>query len=257
MGRVQLPGPSISLRLFGFFTVTSASSGQPIHISSIKARGLLAFLAMHPGQEFSRSELSKLLWSGSSGEGRHNLRQCKLALQNDLKNEGADLFISCRDTIGIRAGAISVDVIEFERLANSGDIEAAAELCEGDFLASGAPQTEEFIEWVSRQQARLSLIGVSVFGSLARYYDMHGRGALAIRAAQRLVKFDVYREDSQRLLIELYARYNGRSVAIEHGERFSRMLSRELDVDVEPATRALIEAIRRGNLFASLAVNAA
>lgn len=257
MSEVQTIGPSISLRLFGTFTAVSVPASQPIRISSVKARGLLAYLAMHPGQEFSRAELSKLLWSNSSGEGRHNLRQCKLALQQDLKGHCPDIFISSRDTIGIRAGTLSVDALEFERLANRGDIEAAAELYTSDFLSSCSPETEEFVDWIARQNARLSLIGASVFGTLARYHDMHSRGALAIRAAQRLVKLDVYREDSQRLLIELYARYNGRVVAIEHGERLAEMLMRDLQVDIEPATKALLDAVRQGVFSSPQAATAA
>lgn len=245
------------MRLFGTFAAFSVKTSQPIRISSVKARGLLAFLAMNPGQEFSRAELSKLLWSNSSGEGRHNLRQCKLALQLELKNHCPNIFLSSRDTIGIRASAVSVDAIEFERLANRGDVEAAAELCTSDFLSSCSPETEEYVDWIARQNARLSLIGASVFGTLARFHDMHGRGALAIRAAQRLVKFDVYREDSQRLLIELYARYNGRAIAIEHGERLSQLLLRDLQVGVEPATKALLEAVRQGVFSSPQAATAA
>lgn len=207
---------------------------------------MLAFLAMHPGQEFSRTELSKLLWPNGSGEGRHNLRQCKLALQQDLKDFCTDLFLATRETIGIRANVVSVDAIEFERLANRGDVEAAADLCAAEFLASCTFDTEEFVEWISRERSRLALIGASVFGTLARYHCMHGRGALAIRAAQRLVKFDAYREDAQRLLIELYARYNGRAMALEYGERFAQTLLRDLTVTIEPATRALLDAVRRG-----------
>lgn len=257
MSKVREEGSSLSVRLFGSFAASCIRTSQAIHIPSVKGRGLLAYLAMHPGQEFSRSEVGKLLWSGSSGEGRHNLRQCKLTLEHHLNDVCPDLFISSRDTIGIRAGAITVDAIEFERLAKSGDVEAAADLFTGDFLSSCAPQTDEYVDWVSRQSARLSLIGISVFGTLARIHDMTGRGALAIRAAERLVKFDAYREESQRLLIQLYARYNGRAVAAEHGKRFSAMLARDLQVSVEPATRELLEAIRRGELHSLAPATAA
>jgi DNA-binding SARP family transcriptional activator len=257
MSQVRVLGPSVSLRLFGNFASFCIRTSRPIRISSLKARALFAFLAMHPGQEFSRAELSKLLWPNGSGEARHNLRQCKLALQHDLKEVCPDLFISSRDALGIRAGAVSVDAIEFERLANTGDVEGAAALCTADFLASCSFDTEDFVEWISREKSRLAIIGASVFGTLARLHDIHGRGSLALRAAQRLVKFDAYREDSQRLLIELYARYNGRAMATEYAERFSEMLARDLQVAVEPATKALLEGVRRGDFSSPLPATAA
>jgi DNA-binding SARP family transcriptional activator len=257
MGQDRFLGQYISLRLFGTFAAFSTQTSKPICITSIKARALLAYMAMHPGQKFSRPELSKLLWPNGSGEARQNLRQCKLVLQQDLKNYCEDLFIGCRETLGIRSNAVSVDVLEFQRLANSGDVEGAAELCTSDFLGACTLEAEDFVEWVARERARLALIGESVFGTLARLHAMQGRGALAIRAAQRLVKFDIYREDAQRLLIELYARYNGRAMALQYGERVSQMLADDLSVAVEPATKHLLEAVRRGDFSASQSATAA
>jgi DNA-binding SARP family transcriptional activator len=246
MPEVHISGPSISLRFFNGFAAYSTRTSQPIRISSLKAKALLAYLAMHPGEALSRQRLARMLWPATTADGRHNVRQCLSVLQQDLKPFCEDLFLVTRETIAIRSSAISVDVTEFERYAKRGDVERAGELCSGMFLADCTPETEDYVVWIECERARLAALCCSVLRTLARLHDINHRGASAIRVAEKLVSFDPLREDWQRLLIELYARYNGRAAAINYGKKVVQLIERELEAHAEPATLTLIEAIRSG-----------
>jgi len=50
------------------------------------------------------------------------------------------------------------------------------------------------------------------------------------------------------LALRLYARYRGQHEALAHAKTFEALLRRELDVDPEPETTALVERIRRGEI---------
>ena len=73
-----------------------------------------------------------------------------------------------------------------------------------------------------------------------------GDGEDALAAAQRLVGLDATREDRQRAALKLFARYKGRDAALSHAKLLTDLLRGELGVAPEAATRALIDAIKRG-----------
>src|SRR5262249_59717082 len=110
--------------------------GRPMALGlrSKKARALLAYLAMKPDWRASREELATLLWGDTSdAQARHSLRQCLLSLRQDL-HLAPDLFDLGRDTVELRAQALSVDVRELAALAVSGepgDLDRAAALWRG------------------------------------------------------------------------------------------------------------------------------
>jgi DNA-binding SARP family transcriptional activator len=249
MSKSKHQAPIVKLLLFNGFAAFNPRTTRQIRISSRRAQKLLAYLAMNPGQQTSRERLAKLIWPASVADGRHSLRQVLSTLLRDLKSHNGDIFAVERETIAVRKGAISVDVIEFEQLAKRGDIEVAEELCTGEFLADFKPKNEEYGAWIDSERARLALLCASVFPTLARLHDINRRGASAIRVAEKLVKFDRFREDWQRLLIELYARYQGRGAAIKYANKISAQIKRELQAEIEPDTLSLIEAVRRGELI--------
>jgi TolB-like protein len=66
-------------------------------------------------------------------------------------------------------------------------------------------------------------------------------------AAERLVALDPAREDRQRTVLLLCAQYTGREAALARAKAFTEWLRSELGVAPEPATRALIGKIERGD----------
>ena len=123
------------------------------------------------------------------------------------------------------------------------EIERAAETEYGIFLDGVSLDSEGFEEWLRGERARVEAAAAQMFLRCAERHDAAGRGAPAIRAAERLVALDPLRESAHRLLLRLLARYRGRDAALVHVARLTALLRDELDAGPEPETAALIAEI--------------
>ncbi len=241
----------VTLRVLGTFVI-EANAGRPIAIlvRSRKARALLAYLAMKPDYRARREELATLFWGDNPDSlARHSLRQCLISLRQDLCLASEILLVD-REAIGLRAQFVSVDARAFMSLARSAGpdgLAQAAELWRGAFLPDLALDIEEFDSWHRQETDRLSAVAAGVFEALCRNADANGDGDRAIAAAERLVALEPTREDRQRTALELLARHRGREAALSRAKLFTDLLRNELGVSPEPATRALIDAIKRGD----------
>jgi DNA-binding SARP family transcriptional activator/TolB-like protein/Tfp pilus assembly protein PilF len=241
----------VTLRLLGGFAI-EANVGRPIPISvrSRKARALLAFLAMKPDYRARREELATLFWGDNPDAlARHSLRQCLILLRQDLCL-ASDILLVDREAIGLRAQFLSVDARTFTSLARStalDELTRAAELWRGPFLPDLALDIEEFDTWHRHEAERLATAAAGVFVALCRNADANGDGERAITAAERLVALEPTREDRQRTALMLFARHEGREAALSRARQFTDLLRSDLDVSPQAATRALIDAIKRGD----------
>jgi DNA-binding SARP family transcriptional activator/TolB-like protein len=241
----------VTLQLLGPFAI-EANVGRPIPIAvrSRKARALLAYLAMQPDYRARREELATLLWGdGPDKEARHSLRQCLIALRQDL-SVAADVLLLDREAIGLSAQSVAVDARNFITLARSAEPDAqtrAAELWRGAFLPDLILDIEEFDTWRRQEADRLAAAAGDVFAVLWRNADAKDDGEAAIAAAERLIALEPTREDRQRIALTLLARHKGRDAALSRVKILTDLLRSELGVAPEPATRALIDAIKRGD----------
>ena len=241
----------VTLRLLGPFAI-EANVGRPITIAvrSRKARALLAYLAMQRDYRGTREELATLLWGdGPDQQARHSLRQCLIALRQDL-GLGSEILALDREAIWLRAQSVSVDARSFIAFAHSAEPDAltqATSLWRGAFLPDLTLDIEEFDSWQRREADRLAAAAGDVFGALCRNADAEGDGEGAIAAAERLIALEPTREDRQRITLQLFARYKGCDAALSRAKLFTDLLRSELGVAPEAATRALIDAIKRGD----------
>jgi DNA-binding SARP family transcriptional activator/TolB-like protein len=241
----------VTLQLLGPFAI-EANVGRPIPIAvrSRKARALLAYLAMQPDYRARREELATLLWGdGPDQQARHSLRQCLIALRQDL-SVAADVLLLDREAIGLSAQSVAVDARSFIALARSAEPDAqtrAAELWRGAFLPDLILDIEEFDTWRRQEADRLAAAAGDVFAALWRNADAKGDGEAAIAATERLIALEPTREDRQRIALTLLARHKGRDAALSRAKILTDLLRSELGVAPEPATRALIDAIKRGD----------
>jgi DNA-binding SARP family transcriptional activator/TolB-like protein len=241
----------VTLQLLGPFAI-EANVGRPIPIAvrSRKARALLAYLAMQPDYRARREELATLLWGdGPDQQARHSLRQCLIALRQDL-SVAADVLLLDREAIGLSAQSVAVDARSFIALARSSEPDAqtrAAELWRGAFLPDLILDIEEFDTWRRQEADRLAAAAGDVFAALWRNADAKGDGEAAIAATERLIALEPTREDRQRIALTLLARHKGRDAALSRAKILTDLLRSELGVAPEPATRALIDAIKRGD----------
>jgi len=241
----------VTLRVLGPFAI-DANVGRPIPIAvrSRKARALLAYLAMQRDYRGTREDLATLLWGdGPDQQARHSLRQCLIALRQDL-GLASEILALDREAIWLRAQSVSVDARSFIAFAHSAEPNAptqAAELWRGAFLPDLTLDIEEFDTWRRREADQLAAAAGEVFGALYRNADAKGDGEGAIAAAERLIALEPTREDRQRIALQLFACYRGCDAALSRAKLLTDLLRTELGVAPEAATRALIDAIKRGD----------
>src|SRR5579871_855691 len=241
--------PPIRLRLLGRFSVVA--EGDPpvtLKISSKKGIALLAYLALHPEHSVSREKLATLLWGDRPDrQARLNLRQVILSLRKTFAE--TELIALDRDTVGLRMERLSVDALQFQELSRSsepGDLARAAALYGGPLLSEMDIEPEDFAAWLRNARERFEAEAARVLESCADQNDAANQGSLAIDAAERLVALDPLREDWQRRLLRIYARYRSAEAALAHARTLTALLKKELDVEAEPSTLQLIDEIRRG-----------
>jgi DNA-binding SARP family transcriptional activator/Tfp pilus assembly protein PilF/TolB-like protein len=250
------PAKFLHIYLLGRVSIED-SSGVPIRISSLKGRALIAYLAMAPDLRAGREELAHLLWGDrSDGQARQNLRQCLIALRRDLGPRSSAL-ITMAESVALDADSVWIDAIAFEVGTPSHDVaeaERASALYRGEFLKGLPVETDAFTAWAGRERERLQRIATQAVEERVAKLDIAGDGRSAIVLAESLVAADPLREDWQRSLLLLYARYNCREAALQHAQKFSAHLKEELGADPEPATKDLIDRIFR-NEFTPLAID--
>jgi DNA-binding SARP family transcriptional activator len=236
----------LGLRLMGAFAAFDATARTSIQIPSRKTRALLAYLAMHPDEAIDREQLADLLWEiRADRDIRHNLRQSLVDLRR-LMEPFPGLVVVERDTVKINSAFCRTDAVQFAQMVDIGDLKQAAILYTGEFLKNFNVRTEAFGDWLRSERGRLGDLAERLFELTARSALQAGDGQSALIAAEKLVALDPLREDWQRLLIQVYAKFRGRHRALAHARNVFALLKRDLDVTPEPETLALLVQIRQG-----------
>lgn len=239
----------LTLRLLGGFEAF-VEAGPAIKFPTKKAKALLAYLGVCPGQAHSREELATLLWGDSPDEqARRSLRQTLTYLRKALGPALVPILIVEGDTIRLDAERVEVDVEIFERLARERTIEAltrASEVYHGDLLAGLDLRAESFEEWLVAERVRLRELAIASLTTLLPLLVETGKMDGAVQAAARLIAFDPLQECIHRQLMQLYLQQGRPGSAIKQFQLCRDVLNRELGIDPEPETLALYNEIRRG-----------
>jgi DNA-binding SARP family transcriptional activator len=181
-----------------------------------KARALLAYLTAQAGQSVSRERLADLLWPYQGSEqARHSLRNCLLELRKALGPSAALHLVT--DFANCRIQDVIADLDCFERLSRSqerSDLQAAAELYRGEFLADFDIDSEPFQEWLAAERDRTLAVVCDVLHRLTAAQDAASKHEAAIQTGRRLVALDPLSEFGQRALIRAYARAGRRGEAL-------------------------------------------
>ena len=233
------------LRLLGRLALTG-EDGLPVRLVTRKCGALLAYLATCPEQSASREQLATLLWGGcADAQARQSLRQALVLLRKEL-NAG-ELFEADKTHVRLTPGAWSIDLAAFEALARSAEPQLLAQagaLFSGAFLQDFHLDEESFTEWLREQRNRVERAAARLCETFATRPELVQDGETATATAERLLALDPLREDWQRIVLRLTARYRGRCEALAQAEACAALLQRELGVLPEKETRALIEEIR-------------
>jgi len=217
-----------------------------------KAQALLIYLALEPGLH-ERDALAALLWSDlPAANARTNLRTVLSRLRPHL----ADYLNASRRTIGFVPGpAAWVDVVAFEQGVAAATLAAQREalaLYQGDFLAQfPVGDALLFEEWALFRRERLRSLGLDALAGLAEAALETADYAQATADLRRLLALDPWREAAHRALMRALAATGDRAAALAQFERCRQTLRDDLSVEPAPATVALYEQIKAGELLAT------
>jgi DNA-binding SARP family transcriptional activator len=204
-----------------------------------KARALLGYLAAQGGQAVSRERLADLLWPYQGSEqARHSLRNCLLELRKALGPSGARHLVA--DFANCRIEDVVADLDRFERLSrsrNRPELQAAAGLYRGEFLADFDIDSEPFQEWLAAERDRTLALICDILQRLTAAQDAAGEADAAIQSGRRLVALDPLSEFGQRALMRAYARAGRRGEALRQYKSCAEILKRELGVAPMPRPR--------------------
>lgn len=253
----------LSISLLGPFQVLL--DGKPVTgFESAKVRGLLAFLAADGAQVHTRDALAELFWpdrppGAALTDLRHGLANLRKAIEDNTAHPPAVLVTPTTLQFNA-AGDAEVDLTRFRTHLRDGAsttptaCRAALALRRGPFLAgcrvSGCPEFEEWLLVMGEQVDRLTAQAYArLTADCVTCGDFNGA---ADWSRQHLV-LEPWNEEVHQQLIWQLAMSRQTSAALHQYEICRRTLAAELGLEPQPATQALIEAIRRGDYAPPLA----
>jgi DNA-binding SARP family transcriptional activator len=196
-------------------------AGTPLALpTSERARALIAWLALHPG-EHPRPVVAEKLWPDASAEnGRASLRTALWAIRTAWGDAGSPLRAT-RTSVGLVD--VSTDVDDLPSPDRP--------------LAELLPGLDD--EWVLRARADLTDRRAADLADLAERADADGDLATAVRWSRRLTELRPLDESAHRALVERLLRAGERAEAVVAARAFDERLREEIGVRPSPATRAV------------------
>lgn len=198
---------------------------------------LLIYLAAE--KEVSRETLLTTFWPDKPpSRARHILSQSIYELRRAL---GDDAVGAEGDRI--RAGPdVRIDVHEFERNLEQGNLAAAIDMYGGPFLAGfPLPNTNGFETWADRKRATLERLHRKAQRDRIQALESSGDLVGALAAARSWAELEPLEDEAQHKLLELLLGSGARVEAKAHFEQYQRLLREELDVAPLDETVALFE----------------
>jgi len=243
----------LRLTTMGAIQLTVDGTGPPVArhpvLAQPKRLALLVYLAVaRPGSRVFRDTLLALLWPDfDTSQARRALRQTLYHLRRQL---GQDLILgSDQAGVGLDASRLWCDAVAFERAVVEDRLEAAIELHRGEFLAGFHPECgPEYERWLDGVRERLRRKAVSAAVALAERAEADGDCRGAIERTRWMAELLPYDEQVARRLIRLLARTGERAEAVRAYEVLASHLDRDLGLEPEADTKAVIEAVRAGGL---------
>lgn len=241
------PAPRWSLRLFGGFELGTFPTGQKVVLPGKRERALLAYLALSPKGRQPRRKLAALIWGDASDQTLlDNLRTCVWRLRKALGDTEHRLLASDDEDIVLDIAAFDIDALAFRRLAaqtGQAELEAAAMLCQGEFLDGFELDSEEFEFWLRNERSQYLDQSVDLLSRLMKLLMDGGQSERAIETGAHILRLDPLHEATARHMMRLYADSGRRGTAIQLYRTLTQALLKDVDTQPEAETRQVIAAI--------------
>jgi DNA-binding SARP family transcriptional activator len=240
----------LRLRVLGGFALEGSGGTPAAALSHRRAMAVLAVLAVCGDLGCTRERLLALLWPESDeAHARHGLRDALHAIRHALPPESISSIASL---LRLDSSVVCSDVLEFSQAVASGRLTDAIPAYGGPLLdgfhVDGAP---EFEHWLSGERARLERECVEALEELATSAERTGAWAEAARWWGRALEHDPLNSRFVLQQMQALAAVVDRANAIQVGEHHVLRLRQEFGLEPDPAVRAMIGRIQRGELPAA------
>ena len=242
----ERPSHDLVVRVLGSSEISATHATRllegPSHVRCLEL--LIYLLSNRDGQ--TREEIGLAFWpDASSVQVKNNFHVLLHKLRKGLGR--TDFIVAAGQRYRINPDLdVWFDVEVFERetasalrelssARTSERLEAALALYRGAFL-EGAPSGGD---WSAEHRNRLQLLYARGLSALANFQFQHDAVDDAIATLERLIQTDELHEDSWRRFITFLVRSGRRDLALRHYKSLVSRLREQLDVEPEPATRAL------------------
>ncbi|MFZ0324552.1 MAG: AAA family ATPase, partial [Actinomycetes bacterium] len=218
--------------------------------------GLLAQLALHAGEDVTRSRIAGLFWPDSTSEqALTNLRRELHQLRKALPGIDGCLVTDARTLRWVGDASCSFDVVTFlrqESMARGAlrDADTATFVHAATQAVSsygGAFLPASYDDWVLEERDRLQRLCVGLLTGLVDAERESDLGS-ATEHARRRVELEQLEEVGYRDLMELQAQAGDRAAALRTYHRCASILERELGVAPDPMTTALYDKLVAGTV---------
>ena len=237
---------TFELNLLGGFDLRNPD-GDPVPLSSGKARALLAYLAIKPGQTLSRQKVAALLWADRGDEqALGSLRQTLSVLRKALDDSAGEILVSSTAELSVNSEMLCTDTAVFEACAlddSWDDLRRAVEIYKGPFLDGFGIREASFEDWLRGERTRLADHATKAISTLLGLCEADDDCETAVSLATRLLKIDPLREDIHRVLMRLHRRTGNWNEALRQYQACKSVLEAELGVAPRDETRALYDEI--------------
>lgn len=233
---------------------------------TLKAAGVLAYLAYHRHRSHSRDALIEIFWPEAEPESaRHSLSMALSALRSVLEPPGVaagSVIIADRVSVELNPESFDTDVVAFEnalRLAARAqdDSHRSRHLADAIELYGGPLLPGFYEDWVLGEQDRLGERFLLAVRQEVVLLAKAGETGRALDLARRAVAVDPLREDLHAELIRLLAAGGQVEAALRQYRELVRILEQELGEAPSPALERLarqLEGQRRSAEGAAPAV---
>lgn len=233
-------------RLYLFGTCRLAAPQGPVggRVAQPRQLAFLALAAVPPGGT-TRDRIGSYLWPDSSpSDARHLVADTLHILRKCL---GERSLRSTGESISVDPSEVSCDLTEFRAAWAAGEWERMLQLYEGPFMdgfhgAGGA----ELEQWIEAERMRCGEVAILAVERLVALCEDRGDLSQAVAWLQRGRAVDPFHEGITRKLMRLLDLLGDRAAAVQAYRTLRRRLSRELDLQPSPATRAVRDAILAG-----------
>jgi len=238
MQTIADPSHPVPWQVFLLGGLRISFQGQPVPALPFRCQALLALLLLRPAQN-KREQLAGMLFPDSPEDAAKARLSDRLWL---LKKHLPEFPLAATGTdIRVDHSQVWVDVNEFRLLARNSDRHSLAQAIA---LYAGPLLPEQDAEWLLLERENLYLTYIRALQLLGALVMKSGNPREAVPLLERLQAIEPFDENNLRNLLRTYQAIGQRGAALATFDKFQVMLRNEMDLEPEPATLEIIQAIR-------------